>query len=137
MLYWPKNGLYLFLQFLRMQFKIDENLPLEIKELLITEGHSAATVLDQKLGGQSDTRIIAVCQKEKRALITLDWDFSDIRTYPPQKYSGIVVLNPPNQTKSTLLALASRIPSLLKQEPLEGRLWIIEPERLRIREETV
>jgi len=33
-----------------MQFKVDENLPIEVAELLNVAGHDALTVLDQKLG---------------------------------------------------------------------------------------
>lgn len=34
-----------------MQFKIDENLPVEIAELLLDAGYDAKTVHEQKLGG--------------------------------------------------------------------------------------
>jgi len=34
-----------------MQFKIDENLPIEIAELLINAGYDAKTVKDQQLQG--------------------------------------------------------------------------------------
>ena len=63
-----------------MKFKIDENLPIEVVKLLEDNGHDAGSVFEQNLSGTSDTRIAEVCQKEKRALITLDSDFSDIWT---------------------------------------------------------
>ncbi|MGH8523339.1 MAG: DUF5615 family PIN-like protein [Gammaproteobacteria bacterium] len=50
------------------------------------------TVLDQKLGGHADPHIASICRTEDRALITLDMDFADIRTYPPNQYPGVVVL---------------------------------------------
>jgi len=77
-----------------MRFKIDENLPVEADQLLVGAGHDAMTVLDQSLGGRPDPDVAAVCQREQRALVTLDLDFSDIRTYPPQDYFGIIVLRP-------------------------------------------
>ena len=64
-----------------MKFKIDENLPVEIVKLLEDNGHNAVTVLEQNLGGKPDSHIGEVCQKEKRALITLDTDFSDIHSW--------------------------------------------------------
>lgn len=117
-----------------MQFKLDENLPKEVKDILVNQGHSAPTVLEQKLGGRPDPKIIEVCRVEKRVLVTLDWDFSDIRTYPPQKYSGIVVLNPPSQDKQSILNMILQLGPLLKKETLKGCLWIVEPGRLRIRD---
>jgi predicted nuclease of predicted toxin-antitoxin system len=70
-----------------MKFKIDENLPYEIKLLLTQAGHDALTVNDQGLTGNPDTNLAAVCGKEGRAFITCDLDFSDIRAYPPEKIS--------------------------------------------------
>ena len=63
-----------------MKFKIDENLPIEVAELFEKSGHEATTVFQEGLAGAPDHRIISVCQKEKRALVTLDTDFCDIRT---------------------------------------------------------
>lgn len=75
-----------------MQFKIDENLPVEVAILLRQAEHNAATVLEQNLGGIADDRLADVCQQEGRAILTLDLDFADIRTYNPDRFSGIVVL---------------------------------------------
>lgn len=75
-----------------MKFKIDENLPVEISELLIEKGHDTKTVNDEKLKGTSDSILIDICRQENRALITLDMDFSDIKSYPPEEYNGIIVL---------------------------------------------
>lgn len=68
-----------------MQFKVDENLPLEVAELLRQAGYAAATVFEQQLGGEADADIASVCQQEGRALVTLDTDFADIRAYPPEQ----------------------------------------------------
>jgi hypothetical protein len=56
-------------------FKIDENLPIEIRELLRVGGFDALTVLDQNLGGRPDTDVAAVCLSEGRVLLTFDLDF--------------------------------------------------------------
>ena len=40
-----------------MKFKIDENLPLEIAELLWTVGYDALTVIEQELRGEGDALI--------------------------------------------------------------------------------
>jgi hypothetical protein len=44
------------------------------------------------MGGQSDSKIGDIVCAEKRALITLDLDFADIRSYPPEQYAGLIVL---------------------------------------------
>ena len=116
-----------------MKFKVDENLPIEVVRLLEDNGHDALTVLGQNLGGEPDSRIAQVCKKEKRALITLDTDFSDIRTYPPEEFFGLIVLRLKTQDKTHVLSVVSRLLNILLKEPLGRRLWIVEEGRVRIR----
>ena len=116
-----------------MQFKIDENLPIEIAELLVSAGHNAKTVNEQRLQGAKDPVLIDVCKSEDRVLITLDTDFSDIRTYPPQHFSGIIVLRVGSQSKLHLIKVFQRIIPLIGKEPLRQHLWIVEETRVRIR----
>ena len=71
-----------------MRFKVDENLPVEVAQMLRAAGHEAATVFDQHLGGSADSLIASICQQEERTLVTLDLDFADIRAYPPADYAG-------------------------------------------------
>ena len=117
-----------------MRFKIDEHLPVEIKELLTHHQHDAVTVADEDMGGAIDPDVAQACQKEARALVTLDLDFSDIRAYPPEEYQGIIVFRPALQSITTLVRLTARIIPLLDQEPLIGHLWIVEDHQVRIRE---
>ena len=116
-----------------MRFKIDENLPAEFVPLLSSEGHDAETILDEGLQGRDDARVSVVCQSEDRALITLDTDFADIRTYPPGEYPGLLVLRLHRQDKPHVLAVMQRVLVLLGRESPRGRLWIIDEQRVRIR----
>ena len=117
-----------------MRFKLDENLPAEAAELLRTKGHGAVTVLEQEMGGNPDGDVAAACQREGRALLTLDTDFADIRTYPPAAYPGIVVLRLEQQDKIYLLAVLQRLLALLDVGDLAGHLWIVDEKRVRVRE---
>src|SRR5262245_49089831 len=71
-----------------MRFKVDENLPMEVAQVLRAAGHEAATVLDQHFGGSADSLIASICQQEERTLVTLDLDFADIRPILPQTMLG-------------------------------------------------
>ena len=117
-----------------MKFKLDENLSPTLAKHFESSGHEAHSVVAQSLGGQSDDRIIDVCLREQRALITLDLDFSNIQAYPPNQYSGIVVLRIADQSHSRVEAAIRRIVALLPQERLTGSLWIVEDHRVRVRE---
>ena len=117
-----------------MRFKIDEHLPLEIKDLLAQHRHDPVTVPDEGMAGSIDPDVAQVCRKEARALLTLDLGFSDIRAYPPEDYHGIVVFRPAIQNITTLVRLTTRLLTLLEREPLVGHLWIVEDHQVRIRE---
>jgi predicted nuclease of predicted toxin-antitoxin system len=116
-----------------VKFKIDENLPVEFVELLITAGHQAMTVYKQHLEGKPDQVIIDTCVKEGYILITLDLDFADIQAYPPNRYPGLMVFRVVRQDKRYLIEVFQRAIHVLEREPIEGRLWIIEETRIRIR----
>lgn len=115
-----------------MRFKIDENLPAEVAAMLQAAGHDAISVLDQRMGGQSDASVAAACQQEERALITLDLGFADIRRYPPQDYAGLIVLRLQRQDKGHALEVLDRLVHLLAREPLPGHLWIVDEHAVRV-----
>ncbi len=116
-----------------MRFKTDENLTRDIAELLVQAGHGAVRVDEQGLGGAADPAVAAVCRVERRAIVTLDTDFLDIRRFPPADYDGIIVLRPHRQSIPRLIAMVSRLLLLFASEPLAGKLWIVDEARIRIR----
>ena len=119
---------------LGMRFKIDENLPVEIADLLQQEGHEATTVTAERLTGSTDAVLARVCSQENRALITFDTDFGDIRSYPPQAFPGLVLLRLRKQDKTHVLSIFPRLIQMFSAQPLAGTLWIVEEGRIRIRE---
>ena len=61
-------------------------------------------------------------------------DFADVRVYPPDQYAGLIVLRPRAQTIPAIERLAEQMVRYLASEPLSGHLWIVEEQRLRVRE---
>lgn len=116
-----------------MKFKTDENLPLEVSVLLREHGHDAISVVEQQLAGATDEIIARVCQNEQRVLMTLDLDFADIRAYPPDEYSGIIVFRPKSRMISAIIRLAEQLVHLLESSSPVGQLWILDEFHVRIR----
>jgi len=116
-----------------VRFKFDENLPCELVDLFREANHDASSVIEQDLSGSPDTRIIDICRTEKRVLVTLDLDFSDVRAYPAQDHFGIIVVRLWRQDKKSILDTLERILPLLRQEQVTHLLWIVEESRVRIR----
>ncbi len=117
-----------------MLFKVDENLPQEVALLLRQNGHDAVTVPEQGLAGAEDSAVEKVFRREKRALVTLDQGFADIRTYPPKDYSGLIVLRLSMQDKEHVLRIVEALIPMIHTEPLARRLWIVDEGEIRIRE---
>ena len=119
-----------------MQFKVDENLHEEVANLLRQHGHDAATVYNQQMQGHADDSVATVCRREGRVILTQDLDFSNILTYPPHDYAGIIVLRLHDQSRPSVVAVVARLLPLLSTEPLVGNLWIVDEVGLRIRQGT-
>lgn len=117
-----------------LRFKIDENLPRAAHERLSVGGWDVHDVFDEHLGGALDAEIQAVCEAEGRILVTLDTDFADIRRYDPARSPGVVVLRPRDQSIPALLECLDAAIRALAVERIASALWIVEPERLRIRD---
>jgi len=116
-----------------LAFKVDENLPAEATTLLQDAGIDAVSVHDQQMVGTTDDNISEVCQAEHRAIITLDLDFADIRTYPPEDHFGLVVMRLDRQDKPHVLEVMSRLIPKLDEDELVGKLWIVTEKTIRIR----
>jgi predicted nuclease of predicted toxin-antitoxin system len=118
-----------------MRFLIDANLPRTVIAVVRSLGQHAEFARDIGLGSGTDDQIAKHALHYRAALLTRDLDFADFRRYPPDQYSGIVVLRLPDT------AVAEEIAAVLKRflsEPgfiasLAGRLAVVEGDRVRFR----
>lgn len=118
-----------------MKLKVDENLPVEVAVMLLQAGHDAMTVYDQRMMGASDVDLLQVCQTEQRALVTADLDFSNVVRYPPERLAGLVVLRLGSQEIGHVLgAVHALLLPVLKERSPAGELWVVEDDRVRVRE---
>lgn len=70
---------------------------------------------------------------ENRRLVTLDLDFCDIKRFPPMNSPGVIVIRAQGQITFNMLErlVAQFLLYLTKNDPT-GKLWIVEPGRIRI-----
>jgi len=116
-----------------MLFKLDENLGDRGQKRLREAGHDVMTVQEQQLCGQPDSRVIDVCTTEKRCLMTLDTDFADTLTYPPERYAGIILLRLPKKPvlSDIDVAVDAVIEALHHGADIVGKLWVVRQTTIR------
>jgi predicted nuclease of predicted toxin-antitoxin system len=115
-----------------VRFKLDENLDLRLASLLEERGHDVDTVHGEGLTGGPDDAIDKASAHAGRVLVSLDLDFANPIRFPPRETPGIVILRPPRPLVPVIRAiLAIALPDLTAR-PLAGKLWIVEPGRIRV-----
>ncbi len=118
-----------------MRFLLDASLPRSAGPLLHRLGHEAVDVRDIGLRHASDDVIASHARRNQLAIATRDFDFADIRNYPPADYAGIVVLQlPDDATAAQVVKVLETF--LLRADwlaQLPGRLAIVEGWRVRFR----
>lgn len=116
-----------------VKFKLDENLPELVRAVLLSLGHDVHTVAEERLSGASDDTVLRASVAERRILVSFDLDFADVRAYPPGSHHGIWVLRPGKQTFRVAEALVRAGIRLAATERVDGQLWVIDEQRIRIR----
>lgn len=100
-------------------------------------GHEVLRLRDHMARDAPDQRVIAKARQLGAILLSLNGDFSDIVAYPPEHYLGIVSLQQRNHPEVENLLLA-RLGAYLQAHPdsehYHGKLLVVEPYRIRIRE---
>lgn len=118
-----------------MRFLVDADLPRSVVRLFEDYGHEALDVRDIGLRAAKDSRIAAHAQRHGLCLVTGDFDFADVRNYPPREYPGLVVLSLPRTATASFILrlLASFLENRELVYGMAGKLAIVEPGRIRVR----
>lgn len=120
-----------------LRFFIDQCVPNSIIRALQSEGYIVFRLKDYIPQDSEDTMVIAKAQELDAILVSLDSDFADIVMYPPSEYKGIIAIQIKNHPEiipiiiETLKRYLSTHPDI---EHYKGKLFIVEPNRIRIRE---
>jgi len=119
-----------------MRFKLDENFGISTRRIFKSEGYDVETVYDEGISGCSDTSLFEKCSDERRCLVTMDLDFSDILRFPPSQSNGIVIFRVPKNSRITMLEhLVKQYLKALKKGNIDGNLCIVEAGKIRIHED--
>lgn len=119
-----------------MRFLVDADLSPRLAAIFAEYGHDSVHVYDETSSSAPDPQIAALANRTGRCIVTADFDFANVLDYPPRLFKGIVVLTLPYGVgpvyiEAIVRHFLDRLPSL---SPIEGKLVIVEPGRIRVRE---
>jgi len=120
-----------------LRFFADHCIPNFIIQMLRNAGHEVFRLQNHIAPDSSDMLVISKAQELDFILISLNADFSDIVTYPPIKYKGIIALqvrNHPEIIPKLMKRLKDYLSTHNDMNYYKGKLFLVEVQRIRIRE---
>jgi len=119
-----------------LRFFSDQCVPAEITDTLRRHGNEVILLREQLPIRSQDPVVIAKAQELGAILVSLNGDFSDIVTYPPENYLGIIAIQVQNHPE-IIPQLMERLNAFLVTHPTQDyyhkKLFIVEVHRIRIR----
>ena len=119
-----------------LTFFADHCVPNSVIQVLRDAGHEVRILKEHIPRDSDDPVVIAKAQELPAILVSLNGDFSDIVTYPPSNYKGIIALQVRNHPR-VIPALMQRLLDYLAAHPdmssYEGQLLLVEAHRIRVR----
>ncbi|MDZ7402360.1 MAG: DUF5615 family PIN-like protein [candidate division KSB1 bacterium] len=122
---------------IELKFFADHCVPTYIINSLIDSGFEIYRLKDYIPKDSPDSIVISTAQELNSILISLNGDFADIVTYPPSNYKGIVAIQVRNHPETIPYIITRLKDYLLKNqdaEHYEGKLFLVEAHRIRIRQ---
>jgi predicted nuclease of predicted toxin-antitoxin system len=116
-----------------VKFKLDENLPVELAEVIVSAGHDADTVFSEGLTGAADQAVVDAASHTERILLTLDKGIANILQYPVRTHAGIVLFRPASTGRGAVQAFVKERMHEILQMNLGGRITVVGPRGIRFR----
>jgi predicted nuclease of predicted toxin-antitoxin system len=116
-----------------VRLKVDENLPDEIADLFVRDGHDAVTVADQGWRGMADSELWQGIQAEGRWLVTADKAFADLRRFPPRTHAGVILLRPTPENRREYAKLAQEMIDRFNLDEIVGAVVVVTNRGVRVR----
>jgi len=119
-----------------LRFFADQCVPYSVIRALRDEGHKVLLLKEHIPPNSPDSVVIIKAQELDAILISLNGDFSDIVTYPPSNYKGIIALQVKNHPEVMPMLMKKLIKYFIahpEMDQYKGQLLLVEVHRIRIR----
>lgn len=119
-----------------LRFFADHCISKSIVNSLRQAGYEVLRLHDYLPKDSSDFAVISKANELNAILVSLNGDFSDIVSYPPEKYKGIISLQIKNHPE-IIPQVMDRLHAFLSSHPdpdfYAHKLFLVEAHRIRIR----
>jgi predicted nuclease of predicted toxin-antitoxin system len=115
-----------------MKIKLDNNLSRHLRTSLEAFGHDVDTAFDEGLARATDKELLYHATKDNRILFTLDRDFLNLKTYPPDSHAGVIVFRTSRQGATTLTRIVEAFVRSADLRKFRKRTAVVEQTRIRI-----
>ena len=119
-----------------LNFFADHCVPTSIIQALTKAEYKVFVLSDHIAKNSDDSVVIGKSQELESILLSLNGEFSDIVSYPPSRFGGIVAIQVRNHPE-TIPVITERLLNYLAahpdREPYRGKLLVVESHRIRIR----
>ncbi len=120
-----------------LRFFADHCVPRSVVEALRATGAEVLRLKGFLPTGASDQAVIARSRELGAILVSLNGDFADIVAYPPASFQGVIALQVHDHPE-IIPHLLVRLRAYLEAHPapadFQGKLLVVEPHRIRIRQ---
>lgn len=110
----------------------DENVAPRVVEVLRKEKFDILSIVEKKLSGASDERILKLARRQRRIILTHDKDFGNLVHRPDQKHGGVILLRLRNQSPTNVIRNLTPFLRKIKSEKVKNRLVIFQEGKIRI-----
>ena len=120
-----------------LRFFADHCVPRSVTRVLRDAGHEVFILQEQMPHDSDDTLVIAKAQEMDAILVSFDSDFTDIVTYPPSHYQGIIAMqvrDHPEVIPALMRRLVAYLSVYSDRSHYKGRLFLVEVHRIRMRQ---
>ena len=117
----------------KLKFFLDENMPLIMKEILISLGHEVEHAR-MKMQGCPDEEIVLYAKENNAILVTKDLGLGNVLIYPKSSHYGLIIIRTPlHFTAPQITELLKNFIDSINLQELINSIVILELGRYRIR----
>ena len=116
-----------------MPVLLDHCVPRKFLTLIASWGYEASLLSEHSKPDIPDGEVVAIAQQLDAVFLTVDMDFSNILTYPPQDYAGIVVIRYQARNEAQVIDALRQALEDLYRDDLRGALVVISEDHYRVR----